>query len=181
MKDTICCFAAQGLQKLLYAFDEGHPDCIKFILKLAFEIELVISNGCTTFITGADEWPEIWFSELVLDFQHAYPEKNIRLVTVLPYQKKNHRLSKTYSERYEQVISQANDVVIMGKQYYAGCVEERNHYMITESSHMIALLNGKNDSMQSMITYAKNTGTAITILNTDDFFKRRRKFLWRTI
>ena len=177
MKDTICCFAAQGPQSLLYGYDEGNPDCIKFILKLALEIELMINKGCTTFITGVDSWPEIWFAESVLDIKHGYPEKNIRLIVALPYQKKVHRLDRTYSQRHGRILSQANAVVTMAKQYHAGCVEERNQYMIAQSSHMIAVWYGKNDGIKGMIACAESSGLDIIILNHNDF-KTKRKFFF---
>lgn len=178
MKDTVCCYAAQGQSNLAYVLDEGNPHCIKLILKLASEIEIMINKGCTTFITGADGWMEIWFAESVLDLQHAYPEKNIRLIVVTPYQRRLHRLCKTYSMRYEKVMSQANEVCTMGKHYYTGCIVETNQHMIKQSCHMIAVTNGKDDNIKSAIEYAENAGLDISILNPSDFFNKKRTWLW---
>ena len=175
MRNETCCFTGDSPHKLPYGFEEDHPDCIKLIINIVLEIEAMIKKGCSTFITGMDLGPEIWFAELVLDLKHAYPQRCLKLMAAIPYEEQANRWDQDYQERYYRILSQVDDAVTMAAHYYDGCMQERNQYMITHAAHMIAVCNGSNGSIKDAIEYAYKRGLDTVILNPIDFSESRAK------
>lgn len=162
MKEKTCCFAAQNRRII---FDEDNPGCIKLILKITLEIELMIKKGCNTFITGMDWRSELWFAEAVLDLKRAYPQKGINLI-VVQYAGQASRWNKYYLDRYKRVLLHADDKVTLGADYYNGYMQQINQYMIRHSAHMIALFAGRKEPV-----IASDPDTVI--INPNDFFVKK--------
>ena len=168
-----CCFSGHRPTKLPYGYDEEHPNCITLKLKLASEIEQMRKKGVTTFLTGMAQGPDIWCAELVLDLKHAYPDAEIQLIAVLPFEGQADRWHEAYRERYFSILARADDVFTLQAQYTKGCMQRRNRYLVDSSAHMIAVYSGKRGATQFTVDYAVQKGLDIVILNPDTLEQAR--------
>lgn len=166
-KQNACCFSGHRPTKLPYGYDEEHPNCLALKLKLAVEIEQMRKKGVTTFLIGMAQGPDIWCAEIVLDLKQAYPDTEIKLIAVLPFEGQADRWHEEYRERYFNILARADDVVTLQAHYTKGCMQKRNRYLVDSSAHMIAVYNGQKGGTQFTVDYAVQKGLDIVIFNPD--------------
>jgi uncharacterized phage-like protein YoqJ len=165
MRQETCSFAGHRPFKLPYGFEEDHPDCVRLKLMLGMEIETMIAQGCTTFYSGMTWGVSIWCAEMVLNMKQAFPEKNIRLNAVLPYEEHHAGWTREYQERYFNLMENVDEVVCLYPHYMDGCNRERYRYMIDRSQYLIAVYNGDTGGTKHAIEYAKDKGLNIVLFN----------------
>ena len=165
MRQKTCCFTGHRPGKLPFGYDEGHEDCIHLKLKLAAEIEEMRQKGVTTFITGMAQGVDIWCAEIVLDLKRAYPDEEIRLVAVIPYEGQAKRWRQTDQIRYRHILAAADEKVILHANYNNGCMLEGNRYMVNASTHLIAVFGGDKGGTKYTLNYARKKGLDIVVID----------------
>lgn len=128
-----CCFTGHRPNKLDYSENE-----IKPLLETA--IDNAISDGYVTFITGMAEGVDIWAAEIVLEKKKE--NKDLHLISAVPHPEFEKRHSKYETERYENIIKNADYVTTISDNYYRACYQKRNIWMVDRSSFVIAVFNG---------------------------------------
>lgn len=104
-------------------------------------------------------------AELVLSLKDKYP--NIQLECAIPC--KNQTLNWQIKNiiRYNQIISKADIITFVSyKNYYKGCMQKRNKYMVDKSDLLIAIYNGCLVGTKQTIDYAKQQNINIHIIQT---------------
>ena len=129
-KQKTCCFSGHRPGKLSFGYDEDHPDCLRLKVKLIGEVDNMRKSGVTTFLTGMAQGIDLIAAEIVLDIKRAYPDDNIRLVAVVPYEGQANRWTVQYQERYFDILSKTDHVIILQKRYTDTCMQERNRYLV---------------------------------------------------
>ena len=126
-------------------------------------IEEAIQKGYDTFLSGMALGFDMICTEIVLLFKHKY--KNIKIVGVLPCRNQDAKWPESQKIRYRELLEQL-DYIRCENDYYTGpqCMIERNHFMIDNSSLLIALFNGLPGGTKSTIEYAKSKGNNIVII-----------------
>jgi uncharacterized phage-like protein YoqJ len=181
MKTAAATFTGHRPFKLPWGFEEDHPDCIRLKLMLSYEIEDLISRGCTSFLSGMCWGVDIWCAEMVLNMRHAFPEKGIRLKTVLPFEAHHAGWTKEYQERYFDILEQADESVTLYPSFAEGCYQRRNRYMVDRSRYLIAVFNGKPGGTANTVEYAKQKGLEIVMFDPErlsrEHITRQRYFV----
>lgn len=167
MRNTACCFTGHRPFKLPWGFEEDHPDCVRLKLMLGFEIEDLIRKGCTDFLSGMCWGVDIWCAEMVINQKLAFPEKHIRLCSVIPYDGHHAGWTKEYQERYFNILEQADESACLYPRYIEGCFQARNRYMVDRSRHLIAVFNGSPGGTANTVEYAKRKGLDIVMFNPE--------------
>lgn len=165
MKNNSCTFAGPRPFKLPYGFEEDHPDCVRLKLMLSMEIETMIQNGCTTFWSGMCWGVDIWCAEMVLNMSQAFPEKNIRLNAVIPFEEQHSGWTTEYQDRYFSVMEQCAETVILHDRYVKGCYQERNRTMIDRSGHMVAVYSEEAGGTKHAVDYAQRKGIDVVLFH----------------
>lgn len=135
-KEKTCCFSGHRPNKLPWGYNETSNDCVDMIVKLGVEIEQMRKKGVTTFLTGMAMGTDMIAAELVLDLKYAYPEEEIRLIAVVPYSGQSERWSRNYQIRYETILEQADEQIVLSPFYTKSCMHQRNRYMVDHSAHL---------------------------------------------
>ena len=143
-----CCFTGHRPNKLDYS--EGE---IKSLLEMA--IDNAISDGYVTFITGMAEGVDIWAAEIVLEKKKD--NKDLHLICAVPHPGFEKRRSKYETERYENIIKNADYVTTISDNYYRACYQKRNIWMVNHSSLVIAVFNGIASGTKNTVDYARKS------------------------
>ena len=153
-----CCFTGHRPNKLDYSENE-----IKPLLKTA--IDNAISDGYVTFITGMADGVDIWAAEIVLEKKKH--NTSLHLICAVPHQVFEKRRSEYETERYENIIKNADYVTTISDNYYRACYQKRNIWMVDRSSLVITVFNGAASGTKNTVDYARKIGVrVVNVLET---------------
>lgn len=164
MSNNICCFTGHRPQKLPWGFNENDPRCADMRKQTAIEIENAINNGYEVFLTGMALGFDMICAEIILELKKKYP--NIKLIGALPCWDQYSRWNIKQKDRYLNLLDRLDGIRCIYDHYIGSyCMLERNHYMISNSSLVIALYNGKPGGTAKTLDDAKKQGLKIIIIN----------------
>lgn len=164
-KKISCCFSGHRPDKLPWGFDESHPDCIRLKELLLKEILLKYRSGVTRFYTGMAAGVDMWCAELVLYIVKNYPETELELIGVVPHIGQERSWTPDLRERYFNILENCNETVILRDHYVPGCMQNRNRYLVDNSSYLIAVISESKGGTRFTIDYARKKGLDIRIIN----------------
>lgn len=147
-----CCFTGHRPYKLNCTEQET-----KHLLEQA--IDEAIKNGYYTFITGMAPGVDIWAAEIVIEKKKH--SDAIRLICAVPHPGFEKRRSENETERYKNIIQNADYVKLVNENYFNGCYQVRNEYMVDRSSLVIAVWNGTASGTKNTIDYAERNGVKV--------------------
>ena len=156
------CFTGHRPQKLPWGYNENDERCIDMINRTKAEIENAIKKGYHTFLCGMALGFDMICAEIVLELKKKYP--HIKLIGAIPCKNQSDRWITSQKERYNKLVKQLDDIRCINDKYVDGCMQERNQYMINNSSLVIALYNGLGGGTKSTIDYAKKQGKEVVII-----------------
>lgn len=158
-----CCFSGHRPQNLPWGFNENDEKWLKMKEKLKEEIIKAIKKGYTTFITGMALGFDIICAEMVIELKKTYPY--IKLIGALPCKNQDKLWQKKDKARYKILLKQLDKTRCIYKKYIGKeCMLERNHFMVNNSSLLIALYDGNKGGTKNTIEYAKKQGLTIVII-----------------
>lgn len=153
LNNKVCCFTGYRPQKCPWKFDENDKRYIKVKKQIEKEIKKAILNGYNTFICGMAIGFDLTCAEIVLKLKNKF--KNIILIGALPCKTQSHKWNLFYKEKYNKLINQLDGIRCIHDKYQFNCMQERNKFMIDNSSLCIALFDGKKGGTKQTIEYAK--------------------------
>jgi len=115
-------------------------------------IQLLISEGYTTFLCGGALGFDMLAEEAIIRARKNHP--HIRLVLVIPCREQSARWAADEKSRYNDLLFQADDFIVLSPHYYAGCMLTRNRYMVEHSSRCICYLFTMRGGTMSTVRYA---------------------------
>lgn len=80
-------------------------------------------------------------AETIFSLKMELPD--IRLIAVVPFSGQSFRWNNIERKRYHQLLSQADEVVVLSVDYSPGCLLRRNDYLLEYSSLVIAYFDGQ--------------------------------------
>lgn len=130
MKENTCCFS--GHRRL--PKDKLHG----IILRLDRKIDDLIGQGVTDFISGG----ALGFDQIAASLIIAKKEmgRDIRLIFALPCKNQDKRWSDEQKRLYRSLLSEADEVVHVSEDYFDGCMEKRNRWMVDKSAYCVCAL-----------------------------------------
>lgn len=151
MKEKVCCFT-------------GHRDIDIYEIeeiknRLYSEIENLINIGIIYFGTGGARGFDTLAAEAILDLRKKYSQ--IRLILVLPCMNQTKNWSLQDKEKYVNIKKKADKVRILSADYYDGCMQVRNRYLVDNSVYMICYKRRNNGGTAYTVNYAKTKDVII--------------------
>lgn len=157
------CFTGHRPQHFSFGFDESHPDCIRLKENLKNEILRQINEGADIFICGMAQGTDIWAAEAVIEARENFPY--IKLIAAIPCPDQANRWRKSAIERYDRILKKCDEKKVISPFYHAGCMHQRNRYMVDNSDVLIAVYdNSESGGTAFTVNYAKKLGKAIVYL-----------------
>ena len=128
------------------------------------EIDKYISKGYTHFISGGAMGFDLVCGETIVLLKEKFPD--IKLIMVLPFVNQAKRFPIDWKQRYDFVLSAADEVDYYHEKYVKNCFIARNARMVAYSSMMITYYNGKPGGTANTIAMAQRDRLAIVNLHT---------------
>ncbi|MBR2909095.1 MAG: DUF1273 family protein [Clostridia bacterium] len=163
LKQTTLCFTGHRCQKLPWKFNESDERCEEMKSKTKQQIKKSIEYGYTHFISGMAIGFDMICAETILELKKEYP--HIKLVCAIPCKNQDKLWSEEYKKRYRKILNNADIIRYIAEEYTNTCMQERNDYMLKNSSKVIALFNGVPGGTQSTILKAKKMGLTVDIID----------------
>ena len=95
-------------------------------------------------------------------------EKNyaLKLHCVLPHEGQADKWSSSAQERYHSILNRADSVTYVSREYYDGCMIERNHQLVEAAGLLLAVFNGvRRSGTGATVNYARKLGRKIIIID----------------
>ncbi|MFR9618757.1 MAG: SLOG family protein [Rikenellaceae bacterium] len=122
-----------------------------------------LENGITTFISGMALGFDLLCAVVVTELKLKYPD--IRLISALPFIEQANKFPTEEKNQYKNLIDQADFTIAIGGYTFSNqAYHDRNDYMLTNASKVIAYHNGKPRSGTGS-TIRKATEQGIEVVN----------------
>ena len=161
---SICAFTGYRPEKFSFGDNEADLRCEQLKQKLFCEILRMTREGVNVFMSGMARGVDLWAAEAVLQIQNVKPSQKIELWAIVPYDRQPLAWSAKERARYQRILEQAAHVEYISHDYYNGCLQKRNRYMVDHATHLLAVYDGQPGGTASTIRYARKKGLEITII-----------------
>ena len=164
MLDNCCAFTGHRPHKLPWRYNEADERCIALKAALMEQIVALVKAGVTAFYSGGADGVDCWAALIVLELKKTNPA--LRLHCILPHEGQADRWNDSAQERYHSILDQADTVEHVSREYYDGCMLDRNHQLVKAAGLLLAVYNGeRRGGTAATVRYARKLGRRITILN----------------
>lgn len=161
---SICAFTGYRPEKFSFGDNEADLRCEQLKQKMFCEILRMTREGVNVFMSGMARGVDLWAAEAVLQIQNVKPSQKIELWAIIPYDRQPLAWSAKERARYQRILEQAARVEYISHDYYNGCLQKRNRYMVDHATHLLAVYDGQPGGTASTIRYARKKGLEITII-----------------
>ena len=164
MLDNCCAFTGHRPHKFPWKYDEADSRCVALKASLIEQITKLADAGVTDFYSGGADGVDCWTSLIVLELRKKNPA--LKLHMILPHEAQADKWSNSAQERYHSILEKADSVEYVSREYYDGCMLDRNHRLIEATGVLLAVYNGKwRGGTAATVRYARKLDRRIIILN----------------
>ncbi len=157
-RETTCSFTGHRLIK----------SCRKEVLtkQLHTAVCSLIAKGYTNFCSGGALGFDQLAAQTVIRLKGEFP--HIRLCMVLPCKNQDKHWSNAQKEAYRQILATADEVMYLSEDYYDGCMQKRNRFLVDSASCLLAYLEQNRGGTKYTVNYAEKSGVSVLLLEGDD-------------
>ena len=146
---TTCCFTGHRVLKKDFS-DE----------RLSEIIDKLIENEYKTFLVGM----AIGFDLKVFEILQTKKKYNIDVIACVPCKDQDKFFNLKQKEQYKNAIENADKVIYLSEEYFDGCMQKRNMYMVDNSSIVVAYMYAEIGGTKHCVNYAKKKGKNIVFI-----------------
>ena len=107
---------------------------------------------------------DLWAAELVLTLRKKNPALNLHCI--LPCEGQERKWPVQTQRRYRSILEQADSVTYASREYYDGCLIDRNHRLVEAAGLLLAVFNGaRRSGTGATVNYARKLGREIIIID----------------
>lgn len=127
-----------------------------------------INENFTDFYSGMARGVDLIASELVLEFKQN--NDKIKHHAVYPFANQcNSKYNTYWKNKFMKVLINSDTNTVLNQRYTRGCYQQRNKYLVDNSSRLIAVFNGDyNSGTGKTIQYALKMNIEVIIVHTSD-------------
>ena len=164
MLDSCCAFTGHRPHKLPWRYNEADSRCLALKAALSEQITRLVDAGVTDFYSGGADGVDCWASLIVLELKKKNPVLKLHLI--LPHEGQADRWNDSAQDRYHSILEKADSVEYVSREYYDGCMLDRNHRLIEATGVLLAVYNGEwRGGTAATVRYARKLDRRIIILN----------------
>lgn len=150
-----CCFTGHRPEKLKLSE-------LELAARLEAEIGQAIGGGYTTFITGMAKGTDLVAAEIVLRLRER--DDRLKLICALPHPNFGLHWGGGWSERFRQVLNQADLVRTICPSFSYASYQTRNEWMVRHSALVIAVFNGEPGGTKNTLDFAQKSDVPCVII-----------------
>jgi len=131
---------------------------------LAGQITRLVDAGVTDFYSGGADVVDCWASLIVLELKKKNPVLKLHLI--LPHEGQADRWNDSAQERYHSILEKADSVEYVSREYYDGCMLDRNHRLVESAGLLLAVFSGvRRSGTGATVNYARKLGREIIVID----------------
>ena len=166
-KTNTVCISGHRPKKLPWGYDESKDICKRFKIDLRGVLVKLINDSYNRYLIGMAEGFDMICAEILLTLKKEF--KHIKIIAVIPCINQNVKWSFKQRLKYRRIVKKADEVIILQKEYTENCMNKRNHYMVINSSVVLACFDGSPSGTKNTLMEANKMGHKILILNPKDY------------
>ncbi len=155
-----CCFTGYRPEKFPFKLESSDPKYSEFENALFEQVLSLAEENCQSFYCGMAMGFDLIAAETVLAVKNAFP-KPLKLICVLPFEGQGIGFPYPWGRRFQNVLQNADSVVVLSKKYSTGCYQKRNIYMVDNSDFVVTWFDGRSGGTQNTLRYARKKGRQI--------------------
>lgn len=159
-----CCFTGYRPSKFPFSLAKNGRAFREFENTLIEKILTLIDENCLVFYSGMAMGFDIIAAETVLLVRRAYNYK-IKLIAVIPFENQADSFTSHWRERYENVLNECDEKIVLSQDYFSGCYQKRNVFMVDNSDYVLTWYDGKSGGTRNTLEYATKKGRFIMNAN----------------
>lgn len=164
MSNNCCAFTGHRPHKFPWRYDENDSRCVALKAALVGQITQLVGAGVTDFYSGGADGVDCWAALIVLELREKNPALKLHLI--LPHKGQADRWSGSAQKRYHLILDQADSVEYVSREYYEGCMLDRNHRLVEATGVLLAVYNGeRRGRTAATVRYAQQLRKKIIILD----------------
>lgn len=164
MDHFTCAFTGHRPQKFPWGFNDTDARCVALKDALDTQIIQLAASGVTDFFSGMALGVDQWATLSVLSLRKK--NRAIKLHCILPCESQADKWEYEAMKLYQSILRQADSVVYVSKAYTPDCMLERNRYLVSHASIVLAVYNGEQrGGTAATVRYARKLGREIYILD----------------
>lgn len=122
-------------------------------------VRTLCDEGVDTFLCGMAVGFDLAAAEAVIAVRRERPA--IRLVAVLPFAEQSARFGAEERRRYDRLLAEADETVLLAERYAAECYRRRNDFLVDHASRLVAWYDGRSGGTQYTFRRALRRGLRI--------------------
>jgi len=140
--------------------DEKYLNFRKIQLKV---INRLLELGYNRFVSGMARGFDIWVAEDVCKLKKERPQ--IELICAVPYDGQQELWKDEYKKRWENIISQSDEIVYTSNKYTKSCFHKRNRYIVDISDAVVCCFDGTSGGTAYTVDYALKKNKLVIQIN----------------
>ena len=150
-KNNTCCFSGHRVL--------SQKKIERIVKRLHKEIDQLIKNGVTTYISGGATGFDTICASLIISKKQQGAD--IRLIFALPCRNQDEKWTDRQKQLYNSLLTEADEIVYVSEEYTPDCMKERNFYMVDNSAYCICALIKDISGTGQCVRYAQKQGLQI--------------------
>lgn len=160
-KKTVC-FTGHRPEKLPFSMDDTvRLNMLRSMIYL--RIDEAYRSGYRIFLTGMARGVDMWAALGVMALKKQH--NDIRLVGVSPYKNEYCRLRGTDKWDYGVIEEAADDMIYISQDYFKGCYQKRNNFIVNNSSLIIGVVYNMKSGTGKTLAYAEKMGLKADVID----------------
>ena len=169
-----CCITGHRPKSFPFEYKETSHEYNLYFYALYEKTEELIRRGCTHFITGMALGVDLDFAcAVIYHKEETFGDAlDITLEAAIPHPRQSQGWSADWQNRYDYVLRHCAKQTLLSTDYFRGCEQRRNEYMVDHSDLVFAVWNGEEKGgTWNTIRYATRRGKPIEFLYLRDFLE----------
>ena len=118
----------------------------------------LVKTGTTRFLCGMAVGFDMKAAQAVLALKERY---DIELVACLPCTNQSERFSARSKELYDRILEKCDEIVVLDREYKAGCMQRRDRYMVDNCDVLVSFLRKNSGGTYYTVNYARKNNKKI--------------------
>lgn len=110
--------------------------------KIDLAVEQLYGEGIATFLCGMAMGFDMAAAESVIRMRSLLTSNNIRLIAIIPFRGQQTRFPAAERLRYEHILSESDEVIILSERYIPESYSRRNDFLVDNASVLVAWYDG---------------------------------------
>ena len=163
-----CCFTGYRPSKFPFKLSVNNEEYIKFENNLVKGILDLVNEGCNVFYSGMAMGFDIIAAETVLLLKKSNIIGDIKLISVLPFETQGDGFDDFWQKKFDFILENCDEKIVLSKDYFKGCYQVRNKYMVDNSDFVLTWFDGKSGGTKNTIDYAVKNYRKIFNVNEEE-------------